>query len=81
VADTGTSNYVESSANNVDDHASPLPPPVIQPDAPTLGVRTRLQQGIRNPKQYTDGTIRYGMFSSTAEPTKLSEALCHGGGV
>jgi hypothetical protein len=34
-----------------------------------------MQQGISMPKKYTDGTIRYGMFISTGEPSKLSEAL------
>ncbi|KAK1699085.1 hypothetical protein QYE76_015782 [Lolium multiflorum] len=45
------------------------------PTAPLSGVRTRLQQGIRQPKKYTDGTVRYGMFSATGEPSSLSEAL------
>jgi histone deacetylase 1/2 len=48
-------------------------------ETPTLPspprVRTRLQKGIQNLKQYTDGTIRYGMLSSTGEPHTLSEAL------
>jgi hypothetical protein len=34
-----------------------------------------MQQGISIPKIYTDGTIQYGMFTSTGEPSKLSEAL------
>jgi hypothetical protein len=29
---------------------------------------TRLQQGIRKPKIYTDGTIRYGLFTALGEP-------------
>jgi hypothetical protein len=45
------------------------------PAAPPSGVRTRLQQGIRQPKKYTDGRVRYGMFSATGEPSSLSEAL------
>jgi hypothetical protein len=45
------------------------------PAAPPPGVRTRLQQGIRQSKKYTDGTIRYGMFSAAGEPSSLSEAL------
>jgi hypothetical protein len=36
---------------------------------------TRLQQGIKKPKIYTDGTIRYGLFTSTGEPSNLKEAL------
>jgi hypothetical protein len=39
---------------------------------PPSGVRTRLQQGIRHPKIYKDGTVRYGMFTSTGEPSSLS---------
>lgn len=37
--------------------------------------RTRLQQGVRKPKVYTDGTIRYGCFTSSGEPYDLNEAL------
>jgi histone deacetylase 1/2 len=40
-------------------------------------IRTRLQQGIRQPKQYTDGTVRYGFLATTGEPCSLSEALDH----
>jgi histone deacetylase 1/2 len=36
--------------------------------------RTRLQGGIRKPKVYTDGTIRYGL-SAFAEPHTVEEAL------
>ena len=36
---------------------------------------TRLQQGIRRHKVYTDGTVRYGNLAVTAEPANLSEAL------
>jgi histone deacetylase 1/2 len=51
---------------------------VVQPlsaAAPPTGPQTRLQQGIRQPKQYTDGTVRYGMLASTGEPRNLSAAL------
>jgi histone deacetylase 1/2 len=37
--------------------------------------RTRSQSGIRKPKVYTDGTIRYGCFTSSGEPQHLNEAL------
>jgi hypothetical protein len=47
--------------------------PPAAPHAPEG--RTRLQKGIRNPKIYTDGTIRYGMLTSTGEPSKITEAL------
>jgi hypothetical protein len=45
--------------------------------APTREPRTRLQKGITNPKVYTDGTVRYGMLTSTGEPTNLKDALAH----
>jgi histone deacetylase 1/2 len=37
--------------------------------------RTRLQGGIRKPKVYTDGTIRYGLLTITGEPSTVEEAL------
>jgi histone deacetylase 1/2 len=37
---------------------------------------TRLQQGIRKPKNYTAGTIRYGQLATTTEgPIDLQHAL------
>ena len=53
-------------------------PPQIQPAAvqstvPPPEARTRLQKGIRNPKTYTDGTIRYGMLSSTGDVYSISK--------
>jgi hypothetical protein len=36
---------------------------------------TRLQLGICKPKTYTDGTVRYGLFSASEEPQSLLEAL------
>jgi histone deacetylase 1/2 len=35
--------------------------------------RTRLQHGIRKPKTYTDGTIRYGFLTVTGEASTLAE--------
>jgi histone deacetylase 1/2 len=52
--------------------------PAVAPDAPSPvpgRPRTRLQSGIRQPKVYTDGTIRYGFYTSTGEPQSLDEAL------
>jgi hypothetical protein len=40
-------------------------------------MRTRLQQGIRQPKIYKDGTVRYGLLTSAGEPQHLFEALSH----
>lgn len=37
---------------------------------------TRLQHGIRKPKTYTDGTIRYGHLATVSEPNTLDVALC-----
>jgi histone deacetylase 1/2 len=39
--------------------------------------RTRAQAGIRKPKVYTDGTVRYGCLAVTQEPANLDEALCN----
>jgi hypothetical protein len=36
---------------------------------------TRLQHGIRKPKVYTAGTIRYGLLTTTREPHHHHEAL------
>jgi hypothetical protein len=54
-----------------DDDSMSLPSPVAEVAEP----QTRLQKGIRHPKQYTDGTIRYGMFTSTCEPNTLVKAF------
>jgi hypothetical protein len=48
--------------------------------AQTTGVeprRTRLQSGIRKPKVYTNGTVRYGCFTSSDEPRNVDEALAN----
>jgi hypothetical protein len=66
--DPGEDSAGESSTP--DNSATPPPPLVI-----LSPIRTRLQRGIRNPKKYTDGTVRYGMLSSTGEPCTLMEAL------
>ncbi|XP_071678623.1 uncharacterized protein [Lolium perenne] len=66
-------------------------PPPAQPDSTAAGssaapahvassapgMRTRLQQGFRKPKIYKDGTVRYGLLTSSGEPQHLSEALSH----
>jgi hypothetical protein len=50
--------------------------PVADPPPPEQNrPRTRLQAGLRQPKIYTDGTIRYGMFTSNGEPQTVEEAL------
>ena len=45
--------------------ASEIVAPVVVP--PHL-YGTRLQKGIRQPRILTDGTVRYGMLTSTGEP-------------
>jgi hypothetical protein len=62
--EVGSAASVDSGQNV--EHAPASSPP---------GVRTRLQKGIRNPKKYTDCTIRYGMLSSTGEPCSTSDTL------
>jgi histone deacetylase 1/2 len=42
---------------------------------PAVGVQTRLQKGIRQPKTYTDVTVRYAFLASTGEPKNTAEAL------
>jgi hypothetical protein len=36
---------------------------------------TRLQAGIRKPKVYRDGTVRYGFLAESGEPRSLEDAL------
>jgi hypothetical protein len=45
------------------------------PDYVAAPPRTRLQVGIRKPKHYTDGTIRYVYSLNSGEPYNLQEAL------
>jgi histone deacetylase 1/2 len=55
---------------------SPPASPTPEPPAPLLErPRTRLQGGIRKPKVYTDGTVRYGLLTSSGEPCSIEEAL------
>jgi hypothetical protein len=51
--------------------------PSPAPPAPPSPPRKRLQKGIRHPKKYTDGTVWYGMLSSTGEPSNMTEALAN----
>ncbi|KAK1698711.1 hypothetical protein QYE76_015408 [Lolium multiflorum] len=61
-----------------DASSAPAGTSAVQPAAaaaPPPRPRTRLQQGIRQPKKYTDGTVRYGMLASSGEPRNLPAAL------
>ena len=60
---------VLSSAREVD-----LPGSSTTPATSTCSA-TRLQHGIHELKNYTDGTIRYGCLASLGEPHNLEEAL------
>jgi hypothetical protein len=56
------------------------PAPAVRHVSPTtdqmvLPHRTRLQGGIRKPKEFTDGTVRYGNVAFSSEPLNLHEAL------
>lgn len=53
------------------DLAETLAAPPASPPCP----RTRLQGGIRKPKVYTDGHIRYANFTSSGEPQCVDEVL------
>jgi histone deacetylase 1/2 len=59
----------EASISPPSSNASP------EPSEQAQRPRTRLQSGIVHPKTFRDGTIRYGMYSSTGEPSDLNEAL------
>jgi hypothetical protein len=52
-----------------------VPATALAPSDSALPPRTRLQDGIRKPKKYTDGTVRYAFLSTSGEPYNLQEAL------
>jgi histone deacetylase 1/2 len=74
-SDSENSENANASGSLSSDGSSSSDAEIAPPPSSPPGVRTRLQKGIRHPKQYTDGTIRYGMLSSTGEPLNLTEAL------
>jgi hypothetical protein len=49
-------------------------PVTASPDQEPPRPRTCAQSGIYKPKQYTDGTIKYGL-AATTEPTSVDTAL------
>jgi transposase InsO family protein len=59
---------------SLDDDSPRLPVP-SPPAAHHPRPHTRLQSGIRKPKQFTDGTIKYGLLAANGEPNTLDEAL------
>jgi hypothetical protein len=56
-----------AGGSSTPDNSATPPPVILSP------IRTRLQKGIRNPKKYTDDTVRYGILSSTGEPCMHSD--------
>jgi len=52
------------------------PEPVDEGEPASNRPITRSQHGIRKPKTYTDGTVRYNLLATTGEPTNLTDALC-----
>ncbi|WVZ96725.1 hypothetical protein U9M48_042326 [Paspalum notatum var. saurae] len=68
VAESRSSTLVTTSALPVQ-VAAPVSDP--EPARP----HTRLQSGIRKPKVYSDGTIKYGCFTSSGEPQNFEEAV------
>jgi hypothetical protein len=67
--DSGSTPALDSSAPTDDHTASELV--AISSRRP----HTRLQAGVRRPKVCNDGTVRYGLFTSSGEPQCLEEAL------
>ncbi|BAB90546.1 putative rice retrotransposon retrofit gag/pol polyprotein [Oryza sativa Japonica Group] len=61
------------------EESQPVPPDVTGTVAATVAPasrpHTRLRSGIRKEKVYTNGTVKYGCFSSTGEPQNDKEAL------
>jgi hypothetical protein len=53
----------------------PLVPNSYPTDLAPAHPSTRLQHGIRKPKVYTDGTVRYGLHASSGSPTIIIRLL------
>jgi hypothetical protein len=76
--------FSHEQESSVDRHTSPaadsMGSSVFLPsggEIPLASTRpsTCLQHGIRKPKLYTDGTVRYGLLTSSGEPQNHNEAL------
>jgi hypothetical protein len=77
---TGTNPRAESPAPHspAPESSAPIssePAGMAPAEEITTRPRTRLQSGIRKPKVYTDGTIKYSCFTSSGEPQNLNEAF------
>jgi hypothetical protein len=53
----------------------PVPAPPGSSAPASTRPTTRLQHGIRKPKTYTDGTVRYGHLTTLGEPESVADAL------
>jgi hypothetical protein len=68
----GAAGGENSATNSSDESVEPAASPPtanssdesVEPATSPPRVRTRLQKGIRNPKKYINGTVRYGMLAS-----------------
>jgi hypothetical protein len=75
----------ENARSSVLASATHVPAPSLQASAPSSVTaappvfqrpQTRLQHGIRKPKIYADGTVRYGYLATASEePTNLHDAM------
>jgi histone deacetylase 1/2 len=70
--DSGAEHNDDSDPAGADSPRSSVHPPAAVPHV--AHIQTRLQKGIKNPKVYIDGTVRYGLLVSIDEPRSLSEA-------
>jgi hypothetical protein len=66
-ASNSSTSPTASAAPNFAPNPTPSPSSEVAPTRP----RTRLQGGIRKPKIYTDGTIKYGFLATSEEPHSL----------
>lgn len=75
MADGGSASASEPAGSTVAGVpvGAPVPAPAPQP-APSHPT-TRGQHGIRWPKVYTDGTVRYNLLTISGEPNSLDDAL------
>ncbi|XP_072149133.1 retrovirus-related Pol polyprotein from transposon RE2 isoform X2 [Setaria viridis] len=68
--DVGTHEHAPGLATS-----GPAPAGSDDPGAASTRPRMHAQGGIRKPRVYTDGTIRYGLLAANGEPNTLHEAL------
>lgn len=77
-AEGGNDNPADTEDADTEDSPAQVPgssAPSSTPIEASHRPHTRLQAGVRRPKVYTDGTVRYGSFASSGEPQCLEEAL------